>query len=98
MKKEEDVLKEFFNEMKQEDLQLRVPPFRKPKRKKGQLISLLMAIAAGLNIILFLGVLWRGARTPVATYLPEVEASVPVDEPNSLMDWQTPTDQLLINL
>ena len=99
MKDDDYIISELFKGMKEEDAKLAVPPFSNSRKETTQTSYALMAVAAGLNIILFLGAVWGMLGTEKKASVTKIEKKNPDAEvlSDGLMKWETPTDELLSN-
>jgi len=102
MNKDEDLLKGFFEEMKQEDLRLQVPDIASMagNRRNTNHLKPWMGIAAGVSIFLSIGVYWyskSNSGSEQQNY--SLAAPFTSDQLNAgevnMMTWETPTDELL---
>ncbi len=102
MNRDEDLIKGFFEEMKQEDLRLQVPDIASMagNRRNTNHLKAWMGIAAGVSIVLSIGVYWyskSNSEPELQNYslaVPFASDQLSAGEEN-MMTWETPTDKLL---
>ncbi len=93
MKEDDDFLKRFFDEMKKGDELLETPSLAKLlPTKTAQTMPGWAVIAATINIIFFIGGFWY-----LSHQAPDNGASKLVEDEIDMMNWSTPSDQLLSN-
>jgi len=102
MNRDEDLVKGFFDEMKKEDLRLQLPEIASllGRRRNTNHLKAWMGIAAGVSILLSIGVYWYSksdSEPEQQNYIlaaPFTSDQLSAGEVN-MMTWETPTDKLL---
>ena len=94
MNEGDKLLESFFGTMREADRGMAVPDIQSfmPLQKKVRMPEW-AAIAAAVNIVLFLGVVWYHGH--ISQNMAAVEPATEIDKNLDIMTWQTPTDQLL---